>query len=507
MLALLILAAVGASAQSPSGLRILSLSGNTASLSQYGITWEFSEEVEYGTYANGDYWVVGPVDIVSIDPASDIVDSRVVHGSMLNPPGGLSVTGFDSGGGAYDDAYNVAMGVTDNNPLQISSGSLVSCISDFDPDTYALIDTFAVLTVVASPPPAESFRPPYSGTDKVARFTFNDVDTSLLPTLSSVGSPPSFTTLESMIRRPYIDFFPGWKLGDVLSNNHNGYHYGRDLSVMMGAVALKLSCNYSLEQKRPLLVYMIQRGIDLYGIYTDYANNNRTFPWGADGGHKSGRKLPVLFAGVMLDDQDMKGFGTIPERIQEDDQTFHVSQTSVDGTTSGMTEQMKTDVQSNDIDVWNQFVSDYPTISSLTGDWRTDPRAGGYHPYFSDNIGMPEWSGGDRDNNLPYNYNRYWGHPYRVLNGASWGGYALAARILIGASLWNHDAFFDYVHRYMAMTNGDQDPFAVSLGYPEVPGRPTLGQRDGWRSWNQDGRGYWGEVMFDQYWDNYYTQP
>ena len=45
-------------------------SATGTSLSQYGITWTFREEVEYGTFVNGDYWVVGPVEIVHIDPAS-----------------------------------------------------------------------------------------------------------------------------------------------------------------------------------------------------------------------------------------------------------------------------------------------------------------------------------------------------------------------------------------------------------------------------------------------------
>ncbi len=490
-----------------SGLKVITAS-KTTEISQYGITWTFSEPVEYGTYINGDYWVVGPVEIISISPHSTSVSGRIINGSMLNPPGGMPVSGFDDGGGAYNYSYNVAMGVTEDDPLIVSSGSLVSCISDLDESTYALIDTFAVLTIVSTPPISMSFRPPYCGTDKTSEFSFFDVETSLLPNLTPVGSPPAFEILEEMISRPYIDYFPGWKLGDVLSNNHNGYHYGRDLSVMMGAVALKLSCNYSLADKKQLLVYMIQRGIDLYGVYTDYVANNRTFPWLADGGHKSGRKLPVLFAGVMLNDNDMKGFGSISERIQEDDQTFYVNQQTVDGTTGGMSSWLKSELQANYPSAWSQFVSDYPSISTLTGSWRTDPRASEYHPYFSDNIGMPEWGGGNKDEDLPYNYNRSWGHPYRLLNGASFGGgYALAARMLIGASLWNHDAFFDYVHRYMAMANGDPDPFAVSLGYSEVPTRPTLDERDGWRSWYQDGRGTWGEAMFDQYWSSYYTQP
>lgn len=33
-------------------------------ISQYGITWIFDQDYEYGQFANGDYWVVGPAHLV-----------------------------------------------------------------------------------------------------------------------------------------------------------------------------------------------------------------------------------------------------------------------------------------------------------------------------------------------------------------------------------------------------------------------------------------------------------
>ena len=36
------------------------------SVSQFGITWTFSADCQTGQYANGDYWVVGPVNIITI---------------------------------------------------------------------------------------------------------------------------------------------------------------------------------------------------------------------------------------------------------------------------------------------------------------------------------------------------------------------------------------------------------------------------------------------------------
>jgi hypothetical protein len=51
-------------------LLLLSLPGwaadTTKSPTQYGITWEFANPVTFGQYINGDYWVVGPVELVLV---------------------------------------------------------------------------------------------------------------------------------------------------------------------------------------------------------------------------------------------------------------------------------------------------------------------------------------------------------------------------------------------------------------------------------------------------------
>ena len=38
-------------------------------VSQHGVTWKFDREVPVGQFVNGDYYVVGPVKVVEIDPA------------------------------------------------------------------------------------------------------------------------------------------------------------------------------------------------------------------------------------------------------------------------------------------------------------------------------------------------------------------------------------------------------------------------------------------------------
>src|ERR1700761_8396860 len=37
-------------------------------VSQYGITWKFDHPVKSGQFVNGDWWIIGPVTVVSVDP-------------------------------------------------------------------------------------------------------------------------------------------------------------------------------------------------------------------------------------------------------------------------------------------------------------------------------------------------------------------------------------------------------------------------------------------------------
>ena len=54
------------------------------SITQFGITWTFDRDYTVGQFANGDYWVVGPVTIIGIDPPSTEINGRTKNGSMLN---------------------------------------------------------------------------------------------------------------------------------------------------------------------------------------------------------------------------------------------------------------------------------------------------------------------------------------------------------------------------------------------------------------------------------------
>ncbi|MFW6277082.1 MAG: hypothetical protein ACOC1J_00320 [Prolixibacteraceae bacterium] len=113
-------------------------------VSQYGITWTFSEPVLTGQFITGDWWVAGPVTVVKISPGSGPVNleekdsirlgnwgdtslknnTRMRNGSMIvNRCGGRH--GYDSRSSTYDPELSVAF------PCKLQPNqSLISTISN-----------------------------------------------------------------------------------------------------------------------------------------------------------------------------------------------------------------------------------------------------------------------------------------------------------------------------------------------------------------------------------------
>lgn len=94
------------------------------SLTQHGITWTFDKDYPAGEYANGDYWVIGPVKIVSIQNSFHKVDAGL-DGSMINP-GADSKQGYDKRLINYKENLNAASVL----PLDLAvNSSLISSVS------------------------------------------------------------------------------------------------------------------------------------------------------------------------------------------------------------------------------------------------------------------------------------------------------------------------------------------------------------------------------------------
>ncbi|MFO7807805.1 hypothetical protein, partial [Guyparkeria sp.] len=302
-----------------------------SSVSQHGITWYFDQEHEVGQYANGDWWVLGPVTITNITPQSREVDGRVINGSMVNPTHGHSPThqGYDSypSDMSYRSELNVAPSYTGQN-LTLSQGSLVSSIHRPSPPTRGrpILNDLAILTVVEEVPPNGAFRPHPYGTDKTSHWREAQLNYGVLQNLPHVSSMPDLSSRSEEALRFWNEHNTSWQQRAVQASN-NQPSYGRDIANRNGEMLLLLHLDFSNEQKRDLFVGLVQQGLDTYGRLSEGGR------WWSNGGHNAGRKMPMLLAGLALSDSEMIAAANRyedPDRFQEDGQTFYVTQADVD---------------------------------------------------------------------------------------------------------------------------------------------------------------------------------
>lgn len=419
------------------------------SVSQYGITWTFTQDKQVGQFANGDWWVVGPVTISNINPKTTAGD--IGNGSMINPIPGQT-QGFYSGTKypAYDASKNVSLQL----PITVQAGnSVVSTIRN--PDTWAansspdaLVEKtwfkeVAVLTVVGSAPAAGSFRPPYAGTDKAIRTNWNknSLRYSVLRSLAAPNAAhvPNRTWLEDATQRPLMEMHynylnSNWK-ASWDGSKAGGYPrrtYGREISHISSEAGLYLQTNVSNATKEKLLIHMCQWGIDVYGLL------KAGMKFQPNGGHDHGRLMPLYIAAKVLGDSDMLTYCSPSKSIfQEFAQHWFVTQTDIDT----------------------------PRSSPAT-----------MQPYTADMLGMPEWnSGGPGERNQASS--QFWGGTgYRFINGAP--NCTLVATILLmgGRSEINCEPLFQYIiTRYYPLTKS-----SAAHTIPSYGDVPSLFTREMW---------------------------
>ena len=386
-----------------------------SSVVQHGITFQFAQPVPTGQFANGDWFVVGAAAVVGMLPACAVQSGRVVHGAMVNPDPSTQHQGYDStlfDPQFYSNARNAAWNVSASNPLLLQPNqSLIKAISNTDPSLLPILQTCAVLTVLDTVPPQGSFRPPYAGTDHTVRYDLEMIDWQQLQQLAPApGMPMVAATIPTFVR-PWLDHAPGWATR-YMHPIDNMPDYGRDFATKYNEAALMCNTNLPMADKQALAMHLVQIGIDFFG------NKQGGAFWEGLGGHGSGRKLPILFAGALLGDRDMLAVGinypstrqlngTFTTHFGEDCQTFYVQQTS-----------------------------------STEINW-------GFGGYSTSHLGMPEF--GFSHAHYPDNDVVGWTtNSYRLCCTANaWNGAVLCARIMGLSDEWSHPALFDYTDRYM----------------------------------------------------------
>jgi len=393
------------------------------SVTQFGITWTFDKEYEVGQFVNGDYWVVGPVVIKSVSPApgpagddepirkefvqtwigqygdTDLQDDSVMrNGSMVNPEWSQS-QGYDSGTPTYDADLSISF------PYRMKPNeSIISTVSNKilphpnflkyrNEASRYLLKTAAILTCLTETPSIDAFRPPYASTWKPIYRT-STIKWELLPNFKAVEQTPTIEEMERLVERPWLDHVSNWMTGATAPSD-NMASYGREYCRIVSLVGLRLMIEGTKEEKEILLIRFIQLGIDLHGLRRAGAK------WHFGGGLGSGRKWPVVFAGILLDDKEMQIFPGASE-FHEDIQTYYGK--------------------------------------SWTGEtalWQMIKHHGAAPLYEHKHPSM-------------YTEKDVLSHRYRLGgNGYVWIGEALGALLLEGKQIWNHDAFFDYCDRYM----------------------------------------------------------
>ncbi|MFV0337650.1 MAG: hypothetical protein ACK5LK_05330, partial [Chthoniobacterales bacterium] len=261
-------------------------------------------------------------------------------------------------------------------------------------------------------------RPPYAGTDKPI-YRAGDLKRDLLPNLSPVASTPDWEMINRFYERPWLDHIDNW-LSQHTAPGLNQPNYGREFSRLTSIAALMLLLDAPKEEKEKLLISYVQLGIDLHGL----AANGRQ--WFSDGGHWQGRKWPILFASLMLDDEALR---TFPEIDLKRPVYAYVT---VDSSTA---DPKPTTVFQEDLDTYYGKGGDGQSVLFQLV-YHTGPK------FPHEETPFEEYDKGGKFLN-----------GYLQNNSFTWSGAALAALLLKAKATWNHDAYFDYVDRWMGDTN------------------------------------------------------
>jgi hypothetical protein len=385
------------------------------SVSQNGITWTFSSDNLVGQFCNGDWWVVGPVTITDITPASVNDGGWIKNGTQVNPPvsgsqGYDNRASYGNSGAPYSGSLNVSPNLT-GQPLVLSEGSVVSAISKNTPGNRPQLQTAAILTVVRSRPEDGAFRPPPVGTDKRSPWNKNNLDYSILKSMGPVAGTPSLSTVEAYFARPWLEQDPNIS-GRFIHPASNQPDYGRDMGHRLAQGLLLLHLNYSNAEKETLFIRLVQYGIDIYG------SAKAGGVWVDNGGHSMGRKMPMILAGLALDDPDILDYADAQDHrlFAEDRQTWYVTQEDVGRTLKP----------------------------------ETNPDRPARETYLQSDVGTAEW--GIQHTAQKSLDNRRWDAIYRDICYAPQMGHALAAHLTNGAvGAWNWPAFFDYQDRVFSL--------------------------------------------------------
>jgi hypothetical protein len=289
--------------------------------------------------ASGTKMIVGSsFQVTAISPAPTGTGSTARHGAVIDPgAGGASIrakNGFDgrftnanTAAIEYDESLNVGLSL----PLTVNAGQSLVC-SKSKPDganewDKKMLD-MSVFHCCASDPGTDAFAPPmYSGSKPI--YTRSDVNYSLLPGITAPYDPSS-TGIGSFTRitwsdawranRVWYDWFASSLGSDYIRPYNNmgpddgNKSYPGDpqtgTAAQVAQMALYSLCNFA--DSEAIAERLIKLGIDYYAI--TQLDPSALF---AGAGYGCGRMWPIIFAGIMLNDSDMKNIASLSSGLTD----------------------------------------------------------------------------------------------------------------------------------------------------------------------------------------------
>lgn len=451
---------------------------SVTTLSHHGITWTFSRPVEMGTFVTGDPYVLGPVTVVDVDPrplrgrevpesergqrerARVREDHLLRNGSMVNPPARREVA-LDSGiRNYYHPPLDARLPITLNpGDLLLSSISLLAgeevqfpyhgAQGSREHRDNSPLRSVSLLTCLGSRPDSDAFRPSYGDPGRTLYYS-RQLRRHLLPRLPPPPRTPDLNLWIRVFERPWFNpcFF-----GFEQPMEHMP-QYGQWIGQAQSIAGLLLLLDLDPKAHERLLLHVVQVGIDYWGLVRQGHPG-----WNAHGGHGSGRKFPIVFAGLLLGDTNMASPTRAFPKVEfgEDNQTMFGSGWM--GATA--------------------LFAGHSGISRATG----RPPRPQWGPY--EHLHPSQWQPGDRQSEA-----------YRRANTSrAWVGQALSLEWLQAQQAWNHDPFFAYVHRWM------QDPHDATHRTEIMRHHPSFRLDDQARHTHQ---GQAGDPFVQAMWERYH---
>lgn len=343
----------------------------TTSIDDNGVGWQFAEPVEYGTFANGDYWVLGPVTIAETTPQAELEVQNLGgdicsgdytdrdcndacdaahpgtaalctegvppdaqgdcvcilgrNGWQSNPRAGRVTSAFDSrvSHQAFDHRLIPEL------PYQAQPGeSLVKGVSREEnlDDPRPILQTASVLTVLGEVPPdagAAVLRPPYVGSDKPL-YRVDELRTELLPSLPAIADTPPWDEVEPLVEHVQLEHIAGAP-GMRLRPQDHLHYYAPENGGRRAEVALRLMIDEPAADRRMGLIYFVQAGMDMAHALKEGQT------WGAGGGEYPGMKLIMLLSTVLLDEPELVSLIGGYESYEDESVSYGVDQQALWG--------------------------------------------------------------------------------------------------------------------------------------------------------------------------------